>query len=391
MSRTFRISRISPNAWMALAAAVLVGGGYFAFHHFFVRVSTTVESPFTGRAASNPYYVLQRYLDERGIPSRVVRRWPQPLEEGVAVFWFSSTDAVPSELRRWLGEGGQLWAFKDPDSEFGWDWEPTPWFDVAGPDGGVHDAGVDDAGAGSDGDDALVDALLDEAEEDVDLRSPDAGIAIAVVDHELWRSRYCGDASDSCLSAAQFAYGNGCLTLVTSADIVNDRVHREPTPGRLDSLLRCPTRPTSVLIVSPLDSPWFGQLLVTHAPAPLLACAVLMLLWLWRSTGHLGRELPPRNLARRHMMEHIEAVGTLAGRTDPAPLIEGARRALRRHLTARIPGCAELEGDQLVEAVASATRCEPADVRCALTEPAAGGPQQTLAIARAVQALWRKT
>jgi hypothetical protein len=200
-----------------------------------------------------------------------------------------------------------------------------------------------------------------------------------------------GWCDEGCLDAAQFRYAEGCLTLVTPYALRNEQVHLGETPARIDALLGCPKRPGSVLIVTSLGSPWFGQLLLEHAPYALLAFAALLALSLWRAGKHLGPKQPLRSRERRQMLEHITAVGMLASRVGLVPLLAAARRELRQQLLKRIPYGASLSGDALVSAVAEVTELSPHEVQRALLDEPSGSTQQALAIARAMQALWRKT
>lgn len=224
-------ARERPVVWTALLFAVLAGG-YFGFHALFVKVSRTVEMPFSGPARHDNYYVLGRYLQERGLEVEATRSWPQPLTDDTALFWFTD-DALPSEVRPWLAAGGRLWSFSDPDSTSGNPWdalfadsEPTDAgvsdggaSDGALADGGVPNSGPTQSDAGSSGvGDAFVDA------------GADAGEAAAGDDYDDYIEEGCGD--DGCLDAEQFEYGTGCFTLVAAWGLWNEQVHTGKTPAR---------------------------------------------------------------------------------------------------------------------------------------------------------------
>jgi hypothetical protein len=362
-------ARQRPVAWAALVLVVLAGG-YFAFHALFVKVSRTVEMPFAGPARYDEYYVLGRYLQERGLSVEATRSWPQPLTDDTALFWFTD-DELPRDVRSWLASGGRLWSFTDPDSEDDpWASLNTQWHADAGLLDASTDAGVyDDADAATDAD-----------------AGADAGVAVAA-DYDEYVDEGCGE--DGCLYAAQFEYGAGCFTLVGSYGLWNDQVHLGETPARIDALLRCPSRPRRVVIVSSANSPWFGSLLIEHAPEALLGAAVCLLLWLWRASRRFGPVLAPRDRARRRMLDHVAAVGRLALRVGPETLIESARRELRHRVLRRVPGGRELEGTALVAAAVQSSGQPEAEVTRALLEPPSRAPAQLLAIARSIVALWR--
>lgn len=382
-------ARERPAVWAVLLLALLAGG-YFGFHALFVKVSRTVEMPFSGPARYDNYYVLGRYLQERGLDVEATRSWPQPLTDDTALFWFTN-DELPGEVRTWLAAGGRLWSFSDPDSN------ANPWDALLGesdstdggvPDGGATEAGVTEADAGTSSvADASVDAGVDT---NVDAGA-DAGEAndVDAVDYDATFDDDCGD--DGCLDAEQFEYGAGCFTLVGAWGLWNEQVHVGKTPARIDALLRCPSQPRRVVIVSSADSPWFGSLLVEHAPEALLAALVGLLLWLWRASRRFGPLLSPRSRVRRRMLDHVSAVGRLALRAGPETLIASARRELRHRVLRRVPGGRELEGAALVAAAVQTSGQTEAEVTRALLEPPSHAPDQLLAIARSIVALWRNS
>jgi hypothetical protein len=366
-------ARQRPWAWAALALALLAGG-YFGFHALFVKVSRTVEMPLAGPARYDDYYVLGRYLQERGLHVEATRSWPQPLTDDTALLWFTD-DELPNDVRSWLASGGRLWSFTDPDADPDSDVDPWAWLPAAWNDAGLAeslDAGVyDDAG--------VADASIDTD------AGTDAGAAVATDDDGYFDN----GCSDGCLTAAQFEYGQGCFTLIGFWGLHNERVHLGKTPARIDALLRCPTQARRVVIVSTANSPWFGSLLIAHAPEALLAAAVCLLLWLWRASRRFGPVLAPRSRARRRVLDHVAAVGRLALRVGPETLIESARRELRQRVLRRVPGGRELEGAALVAAAVQSSGQPEAEVTRALLEPPSRAPGQLLAIARSIVALWR--
>lgn len=427
---------------VALLAVGLVSmaiyAGYLGFHKLFVKVGRTVEKPFSGPARTDPFYVLRRYLQQRGVEVRVVRTWPQPLEEHTTVFWFSDQDRVPRSLKAWLAQGGELWSFSDPDVDFeaSSDWSASVW------PASVHHGGVEQ-GAGHVAQDAgaLEHALVGGPPSEAARVKPDAstpahtelnggaamgldpeghaeldgGMSGPSLAHEIDVANEdpCMALGAGCISFAQFKYGSGRLTLVRRAGLANGQVHRGRVAAQVDALLglhvpfptSSPGQPESgtaslkapkVLMVYPLDAPWFGQLLIEHAPAVLLASFVFVLMVLWRGSLHLGPRKPPRTQPRRQMGEHLDAVGALAARAGNTPLIGAARAELREQLAqviSRSSGrvSAEMNDDALIDAVVEALGVPREQAACALTDVVTGTPNQALEIARAMQALWRQT
>ena len=392
------LRRMPRAGWITLAALLLGVLGYFGFHALFVKVGRSVQGPYSGPARYNPFYVLQRYLEERGITLRTARSWPQPLGPNTLVLWFSHAE-VPLDLRSWLAEGGALWTFRDPDARRNpYLWNETPWNADAGP---AESAGTNDAGASaepnlleSDSDAELGDAspsATEPAAEEAaaeDSAGEDEDADFDEVEPEEAATTWC---AAGCLQAAQFQYGAGCLTLVRRLGLTNELVSLGQTPARIDALLRCPARPTEVLVVTNLGSPWFGTLLRERAPEALWATALLLVLALWRAGKHFGPRAPARRRERRQMLEHVGAVGMLAARVGLGPLLAAGRNQLRKQLLRRVPHGDSLSGAALVSAITAATEVPEREVERALLDELRGGSQELLAIARAMHALWRKT
>lgn len=389
------LSSVPRAGWLLLLLALLGVAGYFAFHALFVKVGRSVEQPYSGPAKHNPFYVLQRYLEERGLRVRMVRAWPQALESDTLVLWFSD-DPVPHALRSWVAQGGQLWSFRDPDDATApHAWSETPWQGEEPLDPEADEEGADSDEADSQSEaEATDEGVAANAEPaatgDASAEAADAGASAATqaADESLLDDEWC---DQGCLAAAQFAYGNGCLTLVRRYGLINERVSLGETPARIDALLKCRARPSSVLLVTSVGSPWFGQLLLDHAPSALFAFAVLMALALWRNGVHFGPRPTPPKRERRQLLEHVGAVGMLAGRVGWVPLLSAARSQLRKQLLRRVPHAASLAPEALVQAVAEATEVPRSEVQRALLDEPGTSSQEAREVARAVQALWRKT
>lgn len=388
----------NPAIWSAVAVLVLAGG-YFGFHALFVKVSRTVEVPFSGPARHDEFYVLGRYLQARGLRVDASRNWPQPLSADTALFWFTD-DELPDDVRTWLAAGGRLWAFEDPDTDDDpWEWVATSWDPPAtdvGTDAGVGELDASVPDVADEGDEALQSLLREREAAQADAGLPtdacppadagaDGGTGTADEDAEP----DCRSSADGCLVSAQFDYGTGCLTLVHPYGVKNEQVYLGKTPARIDALLRCPSPARRVLIVSSANSPWFGSLLIAHAPEALLGALVCLALWLWRASRHFGPVRAPRSRARRRLLDHIAAVGRLALRVGPESLIEAARRELRQRLLRSVPGGRELEGAALVAAAVQNSGQPEPEVTRALLEPPTRSPAHILAIARSIIALWR--
>lgn len=357
------MSHLSPTkiaTALGLALLLLVAAGYFAFHALFEKRLETTTGPFTGPAALDPYYVLARYLEARGLTVDSAHNFPQPLPDDSVVLWLDGTRPVPESLLAWAELGGQLWTTTDPfvATENGPFWESSPW------------PGDDIVTYFDEGAEGLDDVESDEETETEETEGTDA--------HSL--------------RAARIAYGQGCLTLVGASALRNDVVLDAPIPAQVNGLLDCNGRPQHALIIGHLDDlPPAWLLLVQRAPAALVSLALLLVLLMLRAGSHLGPLRRPPAPERRRLIEHIRAVGALSERTGVAPLVDGARSELRHRLRAHVPDGERLEGEALAQAVSAALRVPPEIATRALITAPDNNVRNTLQIARAIQQLWRKT
>jgi hypothetical protein len=115
--------------------------------------------------------------------------------------------------------------------------------------------------------------------------------------------------------------------------------------------------------------------LALHAPAPLIALALLLVLWVWSRIPRLGPIAADPPQGRRSLAEHIRASGrVLAAAGVWAPLFEACRTAFDKRLVLRLPGAGDLRHEDLVEALCTRTGLAAQTVRTALdrTPPDSG-------------------
>lgn len=170
--------------------------------------------------------------------------------------------------------------------------------------------------------------------------------------------------------AAQIPTGDGFVSLVVGADIGGYSWYFG-SGGLGDSFMQDQFVPVAQLVAdvvagdvtsesiwliysAEFDSLW--DLLKENAPEVLLACAILVLLWLWasaRSFGPLVDATPP---PRRSIMEHIDATGRFAWRLQGlSALTDEAINATQRAAERRDPGLTHRPATQQAERIAKLT------------------------------------
>jgi len=126
------------------------------------------------------------------------------------------------------------------------------------------------------------------------------------------------------------------------------------------------------LIYRPDVAPLWRLLLERGWPvwAPLLAA---LLAWLWARMQRFGPLLPSPALARRSLVEHVQAAGEHMLRYGAGhALHRAARDAFDARLRRRDPLAFSLSGDAQLEAIAARTATAAAQVREALRSPRPG-------------------
>lgn len=315
------------HGWLLWVLLALLGvAGYLLFHATFRKVEQEQVVGFRGPALDDPYYVLRAFLEEAGYSQATLDAPSDVPIEAAALFWLSD-QPPPDAYFDWTGAGGHLIVEVDP------------------------------------------------FEEDSD-----------VSDVFNWLS-----GGDTPLVRRQYQYGDGSVTVLHDArSLTNAWFPESSGPEQLLTALSATDWIRHVLLYTPPEPPWFGVLLVRRAWPALLGLSVALGLLLWRASHAFGPPLPPPELARRSVLEHLRAVGQLAVRTDSVqPLCTQGRGELRKRLARRFPVGTELPDERLVERLSAFTQLPASVVRDALLEPAGRQPTQWVRIARAQQQLWR--
>jgi len=143
-----------------------------------------------------------------------------------------------------------------------------------------------------------------------------------------------------------------------------------------------------VVIVKRLDVPSWCQALWALAPLTLIALGVALLLWAWRAVRRFGPMLPEPDLARRSLMEHVDASSRWLWKTEKGRgiLLAAARAATEKILLRRIPELHKLAEQEKIAHLASLSGFSYADLTAALYNVPAPRPTE---FTRQIQTLQR--
>jgi hypothetical protein len=184
----------------------------------------------------------------------------------------------------------------------------------------------------------------------------------------------------------EVAHGDGLISALTSDEpLVNDTIGNVENAEFIVRWLRHGRDAFApVLIFASTEWPSFWQLVSEHGTPALIALAVLIAAWLWRSLVRFGPVLPEPDLARRRWLEHLEAAGAFHWRHDRAQgLLAKLREAVQRELAQRRPGLARLAERERNERLAQASGLPEAEVAHALAGTA-HAPRLFVAAVRAL-------
>ena len=345
---------------LALLGALIVALGVAWFLHTHERVTDSIDLPSRGEAAYNPLYALRESLVTAGVPARSRQRLQLATERlgprDTVLLYSDPGNLLPSEvagLLDWVDRGGHLLVRTPLPRRSGDRLRPG---DLLGRIGVTTVEGQPHC-----------EPLLVEGQEGhVEFCNgrrfllADAGSMLE------W-----GDGEEEGLVYARLRHGEGEIDVLADFDFMRNSALREVPHALLTRQLLAPNwgEGTMHLVYAASVPPLWVQIL-RHgwmAWGPLL---LALLAWLWMRTQRLGPVLPAPPVARRALLEHVDASGEHLVRYGRAPLLyDAVRAAFLDRLRRRDPLAAALEGEPGIEAIATRTGLAPRDVREALQPP----------------------
>ncbi|MCB1864609.1 MAG: hypothetical protein KDG50_04220 [Chromatiales bacterium] len=335
--------------WAGLATLCVIGLIFWWTTNFRYGSHWDYEWP-TAEALRNPWLAAERTLHRLDVDAHsdtgpgATFDLPPPTATLVLRIDARTPDATAGALLEWAGRGGHLIAEPAPDMDYG------PFYDELGAWAGEPDEGVSGRHA-------------------LTVDPGDAGPPLRV-QFDPWRVLHdesgradWATGGDEGLHLLQYHYGEGRITLVSDLDMLtNARIGEHDHAQWLYRLATYDGREGGVWLRHRSLSPGLWAWLVIHAWPVFVALAVWLWLWLWRALPRFGPVRAAQSLARRSLLEHLDASARLDWRLGfGADLLARYRDALHARLRQRHPAWLKLDPDRRAARLAAASGL-PADV-----------------------------
>ena len=327
---------------LILTAASAIG---YWFYSNFEKERVEKEIGLLGEARYNRLLAAQRYFQSFGVVARS--------EEGLTILPPSkATLIIPSaryemgngeaqRLRRWVDSGGHLVVV--PSAAFDEAYERRDLL--------LDPLGID------------VDPIEDpETAGIVDVDWPASNDFMTIKIDAYVRLRLGEHSEKVLLSLAdedgpyliRLAVGQGVITVLSDARfLTNENLSKNDHAAYLWRVAQIDATPRPVWLLFSDGMPPLPTWLLRHAWSALLAASVLLILWLWAASRRFGPLRAVEPLARRRLLDHIEASGRFLWRAGEGErLLKGVRQALYRALELRHPAWAGIISQDLYQRLA---------------------------------------
>ncbi|HSY27706.1 MAG TPA: hypothetical protein VK832_09410, partial [Burkholderiaceae bacterium] len=183
---------------------------------------------------------------------------------------------------------------------------------------------------------------------------------------------------DDATAVRVFAHGKGRVVFIAESYFNNLNLPLYDHGEFLLDLANLNRDATQVLIVKRLDVPSWYQALWALVPLALVALGVASLLWAWRAVRRFGPMLPEPDLARRSLMEHVDASSRWLWKTEKGRgiLLAAARAATEKILLRRVPELHKLAEQEKIEYLVSLSQLSHAALTAALYNVPAPRPAE---------------
>jgi hypothetical protein len=338
------------NAWaLAIAALVLLCVG--AFFSAFERKEVDVDTPPSGKAATNHFYALERAMRGMGISAHSVSGIPAG-DESLVVLGANAANLNrddADDLLYLVDDGGRLVVRTGSTADLA---RASFWKNLS------KVTGLTSTGFGC----LAVQGHPGE--------KPYEWCGTRLKVRANVRVDGLGDAKGDLMVTVR--YGEGTITLVPSLDPFVGRGFEDPVARRLlVRVLHLDDNEQSAALVYRVDGERIWSLLFTRGWPAMLAFALLLTAWAVSRAVRFGPLLDTPRADRRALVEHVQAAGEFLFRRDQgrglhARVCAGVLTRARR----LDPGTDDLEGESLHARLAARFDEAPADVARAFRPPA---------------------
>lgn len=351
--------------WVLLGVAVIGGIGtwWVATHK---RVDKTIDLPRSGEARINPLYALKLSLQQQGTRVHSWRRLDlrtMQLGPRDTLLLYGDTRTVNAADERvllaWLRGGGHLIA-RTPTAgdatellseDFDASLDRVPLLSTLGLTIGRADPRCMHVSFDDDRRGEFCDGRRF-------LERP-AGARVA------W-----GDEKEGYVFL-RLPVGRGTLTALSDMNFLDSDELKHPLHVAMAAQLLAPhDRTGTVHLVHTAQMPSLLALLLQHSWMAWAPLALLLLAWLWRRMQRFGPQLPPPEIERRSLLEHVVASGEHLWRYGYGSRLHTAvRDAFLARLRRRDPQAAALEGEAQLALLVERFGLPAATLRDALATP----------------------
>lgn len=406
---------MSKNRLIGLAVAGALGIGAVATGLFFLThelVSDTEHMGPSGRALRDPFWaatLLLREMDVPTFPRYGLGQLPPPDSDAVVIVLANDYEhraSLSDRLATWAEQGGHVVIAPGNPEPFDWS---NAWDDDAVTytaedidpllgrfgialehDGDQHWGSpmVVELERENQTDNGTVEALVTSARQGVS--SEYCAAVVGSVDPDP-DTTYEAPARTQVRASCQWAKGR--VTAVSSTDLFENtylRDDRGDNAAFFWDTVAPDGPPSHAILVLRGDAPSFFALLWARGWPLLLSLAAALVGWAAWQGQRFGPVLDQRVEARRSMLEHLDAAGSLLWRHHRLRGLSAAmRRAVRSRLARRSPAIAHLQGQALAQAVAELTGRPVDTIRQVLVEPPPRDRQAFVEMVQTLQQIWR--
>ncbi|HEX2826499.1 MAG TPA: DUF4350 domain-containing protein [Burkholderiales bacterium] len=345
--------------WAVVLGALAIAGGAWWYYNF-EEVTVREFVGFSGEAARNPLYALERLAQQMGAQATTVRRAGDldSIEGGATLVLAARRDGMtPARVARimsWVGNGGRLVVEAEP---------------VKTRDALLDAFRVGRREAASTAEFARVKLPGDEREFRVVLRP--MGLFGGT------RDGYSARWSDTATALLQFDHGAGSVTVLPSLGFMGNTAIGQPDHAAFAWALLglgagAAPRVTRVFVAPRFERPSLLAWLFDEALGAVIAAAALLALWLARAIPRFGPIVSAHEGARRRLLDHLRATGRFQWSARAAPrLLAAAREECLANIARARPALAYLDAAERSARFAELAGLPRADVELALTGDAA--------------------
>lgn len=344
--------------FVAILLTVLIGSGGYWFYQNFALVPEKISIGFQGEARYNSLLAAERFLNTKASPAKSMAGLAGlPPSNGTLVMPTQPYELGPQQagaLLGWVRAGGHLIvvpAASAADNKTGQDWL-------------LSGLGVRSVNNPARAREPFVPT-------NVDIPAASDFMQVSFKPCTTLEQRgtktYSAGAGDMGGHMLRYRLGTGFLTVLSDADFMhNGSIGRYDNAAFLWYLTHY-QRQGEIWLIYSGDMPPLWKWLGMNAWTVLVSAALLLVAWLWSGSRRFGPVRAAAPLARRRLLDHIEASGRfLWQQGQRAKLLNGARAALLRMLEARHPALAGLPAGEVAAHLAALSNSTPGAIQKAL-------------------------